>query len=72
MIFLSLILDLLLSLGIGMVNVDAAVTDHHFGHEGARRGHSVHGHTTTEHHGMHGHTAPPSAHEPNPHGGQAL
>lgn len=70
MIFLSLIMDLLLALGIGIGGTDAVVSDqHHYGAEGAAHGHTIHGHTTIEHHGAHGHTAGPSGHVPqNPHG----
>lgn len=75
MIFLSLIMDLLLSLGIGIGGVDATVvsSEHHYGTEGSRRAHTIHGHdTSVEHHGVHGHDVGPSGHEnQNPHGTSA-
>jgi len=65
MIFLSLIMDLLLALGIGIGGTDAVVSgQHHYGAEGAAHGHTIHGHETIVHHGAHGHTAGPSGHEP--------
>ena len=70
MIFLSLIMDLLLALGIGIGTTDAVVsTEHHYGTEGARHAHTIHGHDSIEHHGVHGHDVGPSGHaNQNPHG----
>ena len=70
MIFLSLIMDLLLAaFGMGGATIDAQTANHHFGTEGARKAHTIHGHVSTEHHGVHGHTAGPSGHaNQNPHG----
>ncbi len=69
MIFLSLMMDLLLALGIGIGTTDAVVEgQHHYGPEGAANGHTIHGHSTILHHGVHGHSVGPSGHAPqNPH-----
>jgi len=56
MLFISLILDLLLALGIPTVEAN-----------GIAPGHSVHGHVVEhEHHGEHGHISGPSAGHSNP------
>jgi hypothetical protein len=74
MIFLSLIMNLLLSLGIGTGGGIGGTTDalvegqHHYGPDNPGHGHTIHGHSTVLHHGVHGHTTGPSGHAPqNPH-----
>ena len=71
MIFLSLILDMMLTFGIGLGAGDmAAVNGNNGDNGGIDGGHTVHGHVVQhEHHGRHGHIAGPSGHEPG-HNGQ--